>query len=189
MNTIVVHRSLFSVHLYGNNHVLVARRRPVRPATKLAGKPAPDAEFKLTDGTPFNIKSEDKDTFVMFYASWCGFCKRSLPQIDAMHKEYQEKNANVRFVAVSLDTLVEDGADPSTNKRARTKEQVVKQWKDLNLSLPQAFDPAMTGKNQYKVQSFPTMFLVSKKGVVERAFVGGGALTDGPHRAGQASER
>lgn len=153
----------------------VAKKTRERPAMKLAGKPAPPATFTTVDGGTFSTtEPQGQISLIKFYASWCGFCKRALPKIDGLYKEYKDKG--VRFVAVSLDSIVEDGA---TGKRAKTKEYVIKQFTDLNLSLPQAFDPNKFGSSLYKVSSFPTMFLIGKTGTIERVYVGGGAVNNG----------
>ena len=147
-----------------------------RPAMKLAGKPAPAVEFELAKGGTFSTSStDDKVTFAMFYASWCGFCKRALPKLSALSESYKDKP--VRFVGVSLDTIV-DKPDPK-NRRGKTKEYVTQQWADLGVKFPQAFDVGKAGKNQFKVQSFPTMFLIGKTGIIERVYVGGGGVNDG----------
>lgn len=151
-------------------------KKRVRPAMKLAGKQAPAVSFPLADGGTFSTSStDDKVTFAMFYASWCGFCKRALPKLSALSESYKDKP--VRFVGVSLDTIV-DKPDPK-NRRGKTKEYVTKQWADLGVKFPQAFDVGKAGRNQFKVQSFPTMFLIGKTGIVEQVYVGGGGVNNG----------
>ncbi|MEE9297304.1 MAG: redoxin family protein [Phycisphaerae bacterium] len=151
------------------------RRAPARPSMQLSGKPVPDATFKTADGKKVaTAEMKDDATLMMFYTSWCGFCKRTLPKLDALKKEYEGKSVNI--VGVNMDSLKEDGA---TGKRARTKKSVTDQWKDLGGSLTQLFDSNKDGLNKFKVQSFPTMFLLGKTGKVERVYMGGGAANDG----------
>jgi len=151
--------------------------RPTAPAQGLAGQAAPKATFVTTTEGAFNAVEPDHVTFAMFYASWCPHCKKALPKLEELNKSYQDKG--VRFVAVSQDTLVEDGTDKSSNPRARTKEQVVGQFKDSGCSFAQAFDPANAGRNQFKVSSFPTMFLIDQGGKVDKVYIGGKAVEDG----------
>jgi len=161
-------------------------KRRVRPATKLAGQPVPEATFELAEGGTFKTTStDDKVTFAMFYASWCGFCKRALPKLSEMSESYKDKP--VRFVGVSLDTIVEQ-EDPK-NRRAKTKEYVVQQWADLGVKFPQAFDVAKAGNTKFKVQSFPTMFLIGKDGLVEQVYVGGGGVNDGSGKSIQKPDK
>lgn len=151
------------------------RQTPQKPAQQLQGKPTPDATFALAQGGEFKTsEAKDDATLVMFYASWCGFCKRSLPKLDGYAKEFAGKSAKI--IAVSMDSIKEDGA---TGKRARSMKQVTDQWKDLGVSLPQALDSNKHGGSKFKVSSFPTLFLLGKSGKVERVYVGGGAVSDG----------
>jgi len=147
------------------------RKTPPKPASLLSGKPAPPATFVLADGQSISTTDKDDVSLYMFYASWCGYCKKALPQLSKLAKEYDTADKAVRFVGVSQDTLVEDGADPN-NRRARTKDQVSQQWTDMGNSFPQAFDPARAGTNKFKVRGFPTMFLVGKSGKIERVYSG-----------------
>lgn len=157
-------------------HVLKLKSR-VRPAELLAGKPVPVATFETPDGTSIASTTTNGDvTLLKFYASWCGYCKRALPKIDQMAKDYADKP--IRFIAISQDSIVEFGAKAG-GRRSRTKEQIIQQWKDLGLTLTQAFDPSGAGRSKFKVQSFPTMFLVGPTGRIERVYLGGGAVNNG----------
>lgn len=159
-----------------NQQTQTAKKKPTRPAMLLAGKKIPDASFTMADGeTISTAQMDDSATMLMFYASWCGFCKKSLPTLNALAQSYEGKP--VRFLCVSLDSLVEDGA---TGGRARSKQSVLDQWKQMNLSLPQAFDSLKHAKTKFQVTSFPTFVLLSgKSGNVERVYVGGRELTSG----------
>ncbi len=154
------------------------KKRRERPAMKLAGKPVPPGTFELAaDGSSVSLVSSDVDaTLAFFYASWCGYCKKTLPKLNAM-LESDFEGKSVRFVGVNQDTII-DVPDPK-KRRAKTKEQVVKQWQDFGLTFPQALDPDKVGKSAFKVQSFPTMFLIGKSGKIEKVYVGGGAANDG----------
>ncbi|NOT01383.1 MAG: redoxin family protein [Phycisphaerales bacterium] len=148
-----------------------------RPAQQLEGQPAPAAKFATADGQSYTLVEDGKTTVAMFYASWCGFCKKALPILQTMSTEMAGQP--VRFVAVSLDSLVEDGADPAVDKKAKKKEEVVKQFTDMGVTFPQAFDPEKAGSNLFKVQSFPTLFLIDGKGKINKVYMGAGAAMDG----------
>lgn len=151
---------------------------PERPAMKLSGQPVPPATFKTADGKVISTtENEGKNTLVFCYASWCGFCKRALPKVNEMWTELKDKD--VRFVGVSLDTLVEDGNDPTVNKRAKKREEVTNQWTELGIQFPLAFDSDKHAASKFMVQSFPTLYLINKSGKVERVYVGGQAAMDG----------
>ncbi len=152
-----------------------AKSKPQRPAMQLSGKKAPDATFVMASDESKKVSVNDgKPKFLFFYASWCGFCKRSLPAVDKIYQEMSDQN--IMFAAVNQDSLKEEGA---TGGRARTKKQVTDQWTDLKVTFPQLFDPEKSGRGKFKVSSFPTMFLINKDGKVERVYVGAGAVNDG----------
>ncbi len=145
------------------------------PIMELVGKPAPAATYSLASGGTISTKDTGSVTLQMYYASWCGFCKRSLPQMSTMYNGMKDKG--VKFVGISQDTLVEDGA--KAKGRAKTKAFVMKQWKDLGATFPQAFDPEKAGRSKFKVSGYPTLVLLDKDGKVANAYVGAGALSDG----------
>lgn len=147
-----------------------------RPAQKLQGKPAPQVTFVTATEESYNAVEPEQVSFTMFYASWCGHCKKALPKIEEITKKYKDKP--VRFAAVSLDQIVEFGADPN-DRRSKSMEFVVDQFKDYGLTFTQAFDPDKAGQSKYKVTSFPTMFLIDQKGNVDKVYIGRQAVEDG----------
>ena len=48
----------------------------------------------------------DEVTLAFFYASWCGFCKRSLPGIQKLHENYTDKGVDVVVNFTGGDTWV-----------------------------------------------------------------------------------
>ena len=104
-----------------------AAPRP-RPAMAMVGKKAPRYEVTTIDGKKSVIGGKrDKPQVVFCYASWCGYCKKSLPWMETLHKKYEEKGVEV--LALNLDARGEGG-------RTRTEEQTLKHFQDLKLSLP-----------------------------------------------------
>ncbi len=151
-----------------------AAPRP-RPAMTMVGKKAPRYEVTTIGGKKSVIGGKrDKPQVVFCYASWCGYCKKSLPWMETLHKKYEEKGVEV--LALNLDARGEGG-------RTRTEEQTLKHFQDLNLSLPMTMT---TGTNdtskigaEYKARSFPTLFVVGPSGEVEAVHVGAKPGLDG----------
>jgi len=51
----------------------------------IAARPAPPLELNDIDGNPFSLAQEKgRWTFVHFWASWCGPCRREMPAIQRM---------------------------------------------------------------------------------------------------------
>jgi len=144
-----------------------APKRQQRPAMTLVGK-KPRYEVTTIDGEKMVIGGKrDKPQVVFCYASWCGYCKKSLPWMEELHKKYEEKGVEV--LALNLDTR-------GTGGRARTEEQTLSHFQDLKFTLPMTMttdsnDTAKIGK-QYKAGSFPTLFVLGASGEVESVHIG-----------------
>ncbi len=143
-----------------------ARRE--RPAMTMVGKKAPEHTVTTLDGQKSTIGGKREKPQVLFcYASWCGFCKKSLPWIESLHKKYKDKGVEV--LALNLDARGEGG-------RARTEEQTRKHYEGLKLSMPMSMTTASNDTKkigaEYKAQSFPTLFVLGTSGEVESVHIG-----------------
>ncbi|MCP4592169.1 MAG: DUF1573 domain-containing protein [bacterium] len=142
----------------------IAPRKPrPKPGEKLVGKPAPKIELETVSGQKIAIGEPGDDVLVLeFYVSWCGFCKRSLPNVEAIHQKYKGKG--VRVLALNEDVR--------TGKRGRTVEKITEHFEGLNLTMERILDPDKKAGNLYFAQSYPAMYLIGKNGVVEAAHFG-----------------
>lgn len=142
-----------------------------RPAMQLVGKPAPAYTFKTIDGKEMKIGGNPGKPQVVFcYASWCGFCRKAQPWIETVYQTYKDKGVDI--IAINLD----DRGDPEKNKRAKTEEQSLQQYNEAKLTMPMTMTTADNDTRKvagdYKVQSFPTLFVVGKDGTVEAVHIG-----------------
>jgi thiol-disulfide isomerase/thioredoxin len=149
--------------------------KPPRPAQLLEGKTAPVASFTTHGGHKIDTSAiNDKALVLKFYATWCGFCKKSLPNIEQVYQEYKDKG--VRFIAVCLD-------DPNAARKGKafTQEQSLAKLKDLGVTFDVAFDPTKEVGKLFKVSSFPTMFILdgaNKVAKVDMGAVQGSRIAD-----------
>ena len=124
------------------------------------GQRAPEFSLPSLKGTTVTLGSmKGKVVLVDFWAQWCEPCKKELPQLDRLAKEYAAKG--VVIVAVNID------------KQRENAERMVKQ---LGVSLPVLLDPAGSVAGTYDLPKMPTSFVIDKKGIVR--FVNEGF--DGP---------
>ena len=114
------------------------------------GQRAPDFALPTLSGSRMSLASlRGKVVVVDFWAQWCEPCKKELPQLDKLAKEFAGKN--VVILAVNLD---------------KTKDNAQKLAQQLGLSLPVLLDPAGSVAATYDLPKMPTSFLIDKKGIV-----------------------
>jgi peroxiredoxin len=124
----------------------------------LIGKPAPDFELELLDGTKFRLSGHrDKIVVLDFWASWCGPCQQTMPQIDKVAREFSDRG--VELIAVNLE---------------EPKDRIQATLDRLKLKTPVALDRTGRVAEQYGAASIPQTVIIDRSGKVVRLFVGGG---------------
>jgi thiol-disulfide isomerase/thioredoxin len=120
------------------------------------GKPAPDFSLDLLEGGEFQL-SEQKGHIVVldFWASWCGPCMQSLPQVDAVVAEFAEKG--VKLVAVNMQE--DRTAITSALERLEIKPAV-------------ALDIDGAAAGHYQVTAIPHTVVIDANGKIARLFIG-----------------
>ena len=105
---------------------------------------------------------DNKYTFLVFWASWCGPCMREVPfQVEA-YKKYKDKGFEI--YGVSLD-------DDPASWRATTSERGMS-W----IQVSDLAGWASPAASQYGVRSIPTNFLIDRKGNIVAKNLRGGDL-------------
>ena len=124
-----------------------------------AGSVAPEFRLKGPDGKELAL-SDFRGKYVVldFWASWCGDCRRDIPNIKALYEKYSPKG--VEFVGVSFD----DNAERWQNaiKEFGLKYHQVselKKWKTTDIYAA------------YGINWIPTIYIISPDGKVKLATV------------------
>ncbi len=118
-----------------------------------AGDTFPDLTKEGLEGTLPELAG--KVLLVDFWASWCGPCRKALPVLSDLHKEYGPKG--VVFIAISLD---EDKKDMDAYlKKSPIPFTVVR-------------DPKGKLATKLSIEGIPTSLLVGKNGKVHAVHVG-----------------
>lgn len=127
---------------------LLAKEAPPFRFTDLSGKTLTPAAF------------EDKVLVLDFWATWCGPCRMSLPNLEKVRQQF-EGNDKVAFLAVSVDQ-----PDVSDQKLKETFEQ-------LKVNVPIARDLEQQSGAAFRISGIPTLYLVGPNGLVQDYEVGG----------------
>jgi protein-disulfide isomerase/thiol-disulfide isomerase/thioredoxin/uncharacterized membrane protein len=124
----------------------------------MIGKRLPKFVGELLGGGSFNSKSlAGQVTYLSFYASWCGPCRRELPALRELHAKYESQGFSV--IAVGVDTNVDKSA------------QMARQY---GVDYPVVLDPKGKVLGLFDVKSMPTTYLISREGIIVDKLVGWG---------------
>ncbi len=129
------------------------------PAVALTsrGEQAPDFTLGTLDGSREISLAElkGKVVYIDFWASWCGPCRKALPEVQALWEEY--KGENFQMLGVNLDRKIDAGL-----KYAETKA----------ISFPSVFDDGGSVSISYGVRSIPSTIIIGPDGKVAFSEVG-----------------
>lgn len=125
-------------------------------------KTIPAFDFTLTDqyGNEHTLSDyKGKVVFLNFWASWCGPCKKEMPDIEELYQSYGENKGDVIILGV---------ANPSTdeypNNNDVSKEEVTAFLEENKLTFPTVYDESGDVFRDYYITAFPTTFLIDKEG-------------------------
>ncbi len=131
-----------------------------KEASKLwPGNPSPTfVDYRNHDGSTTSLEDlKGKYVYIDVWATWCGPCKREIPFLKEVEKEYSD--SNIAFVSLSAD-----------------KEKDFNKWKkmvdDMELTGIQLFaDNNFLSEflTEYKVTAIPRFILIDDKGLILQA--------------------
>ena len=128
------------------------------------GEPAPAFTARRINGAPPTPASRTLESYrgrvvlLNFWATWCEPCKREMPSMEALHRDYASHGLSV--VAMSEDLAsVPDSA-------------VAAYARDLELTFDILRDTARTIEASYQVVGYPTSVVIDRDGVVRRKWIG-----------------
>ncbi len=119
---------------------------------------APDFNLKDQYGVIQSLENyKGKVIFLNFWATWCPPCKKEMPDIENIYKEYGENKKDVIILGVNSE-----------------KENEVKKFlKDKGYTFPTVIDENSEVMRKYFIQAFPTSFVIDKEGNIYGYVMGG----------------
>ena len=127
------------------------------PRKELIGQAAPD--FILTDMDGQAMKMADlrgKVVLIDFWATWCGPCKKAMPEVQVLHEIYPEQDLVILGI----------------NSWERQADQVKPFLEENKITYRILLDSNNEVIGQYGVVGIPTLFLIDKKGTIRYSFQG-----------------
>ena len=116
--------------------------------------------FNLKDqyGVVHSLENyKGKVIFLNFWATWCPPCKKEMPDIENIYKEYGENKKDVVILGINSE-----------------KENEAKKFlKDKGYTFPTVIDENSEVMRKYFIQAFPTSFVIDKEGNVYGYVMGG----------------
>jgi thiol-disulfide isomerase/thioredoxin len=113
-------------------------------------KKVPNISLESLRGGNVELKNviKGKVVFLNFWATWCGPCKEEMPSMEALYKQFKDKD--FVFLTVSVDY---EGLNP------------VKAFIDKNqYTFPVLLDPKSDTLDLFAVTRIPTTFIIDKEG-------------------------
>lgn len=120
------------------------------------GQSVPAVALPLLTGKTESLDVyRDRVVLVMFWASWCGPCRKEVPALDVLHQRFRGRGFSV--VGVTVD-----------RERVQAEEFV----RRFNVSYPVAFDPQFAVANEFQADTMPVSYLIKRGGKVIKVFDG-----------------
>lgn len=133
-----------------------AAPQPDRPPRgSLLGQPAGD--FALTDLSRRSVRLASlrgKVVMLNFWASWCGVCRRGMPQLEALHQEFSRRG------------LVLLGVNGESARSARNFVS------ENGYTFPTVVDSGNKVGNRFRVNAIPTAVVIDREGRIASYLVG-----------------
>jgi thiol-disulfide isomerase/thioredoxin len=140
----------------GSREVAQFEMTEAHPAAEFAGKPAIDFTLKDLKGRAHSLKSlRGKTVLIDFWATWCGPCRITMPQVAKIHTEY--KNRGVEVLSINVGESAAKAGD---------------YLKKNGYTFTSLLDEDRTVSTRYKINGIPTLVVIDPSGKVTDYLVG-----------------
>ncbi|WP_164668887.1 redoxin domain-containing protein [Virgibacillus doumboii] len=120
------------------------------------GKMAPDFKVETLSGDTFQLSDlRGKKVILNFWASWCGPCKKEMPEMQKFHEKYGDK---VEVIAVNL-------TDSETGGGVKKVRNYIDKY---GYTYPVPLDKKGKVKELYNVAGVPSTYFIGTDGKVQQ---------------------
>ena len=135
------------------------------PGIAGVGDSFPDFQLQNLDGATEKISDyAGQAVIINFWATWCPPCRREMPLLDELHRDYQEKGLSV----IGLDV----GESASLVRNYVNSVKVTYPvWVDAPSSLA-GFDRTQQIFSRFGGIGLPTTIFIDRSGIIRRVYVG-----------------
>lgn len=122
--------------------------------------PVPDFEVKDQFGTTHKISDyKGKVVLLNFWATWCGYCKQEMPDLQAAYEKYGKNNEDLVIFGVSEPKTSEN---PNANDVSQGE---IEKFLDSNgYTYPVLMDTTGEIFGKFGIRSFPTTYMIDREG-------------------------
>ena len=119
------------------------------------GKEAPDFTLQSMDGKEVKLSDyKGKKVYLKFWASWCGPCKKSMPELMELAAK---ENRDFEILSVIAPGI----------QGEKTVEQFPQWFQDQGYKdIPVLYDTKATTFQAYQIRSIPTEYLIDSQGKI-----------------------
>lgn len=122
------------------------------------GQLAPNFSLKTLDGSQITLSDlRGQPVLINFWASWCGPCRREMPELIRVYANYRDKG----FIVLALNLTHQD-----------TLPAVAAFVEEFRIPFPVLLDEAGEVTKLYQLRGIPVSVFVDRTGVVRRVYTG-----------------
>jgi len=136
---------------------------------KITNAEAPDFTFTHFFNTdPVDLKGlRGQVVMIDFWATWCGPCIGTFPELREIHAEYKDKGLYVLGVTGFQGSMSNHGKDRVTELSEEEELALMPEFiKHQNVTWPLAFSDRNCYDIEYGITGIPTSVIIDKQGIV-----------------------
>lgn len=149
---------LFSFNALGCNTKNESPESKLRDSSLTPGdKKASNFTLKSTDGKEIKLSDyKGKIVILDFWATWCGPCRRGVPELISIQKEFKD---DVVIIGISLDA-------------ESTKDDIKPFMKEMGINYPIVYGDDKVVTDFGGIEAIPTSFVIDRQGNIVDQHVG-----------------